>query len=103
MLRFLLILSFMTSMASAQSIELETKVLTPAEITKIIGPFPKPGSIEEKLDFKLLLAFQNTRTEEDCKLAARDESMTLKTLFGGTDGILSDAEVKSLSKFLTKV
>ena len=62
----------------------------------LIGPPPARDSVEEDADVDTLLNFQNTRTDEDCRLAALEEKVSLKTFFGGTNAVLTDKEVKKL-------
>jgi acid phosphatase (class A) len=60
----------------------------------IIGPYPKPGSIEELKDFEILLSYQNTRTPEQCEIAAEEEDANIESFFGGKHALLSDAEIR---------
>ncbi len=60
---------------------------------KILGNPPAVGSVEEMMDLQYLLELQESRTEGECEEARSEESVTLKSLFGGKHGPLSDAEV----------
>jgi acid phosphatase (class A) len=97
----LLVLLISTSVF-AQHFELQTKVLSPAQIDKVIGPFPKPGSAAEAQDFKTILSIQAKRTAADCKFAKQDMDSSLTTLFGGRFGILSNYEIERMEAFLAK-
>ena len=97
-----LILVLITTTVFAQHFGLQTKVLSSKEIQKTIGDYPKAGSVEEAEDFKILQSYQATRTEDDCKFAEKDSDLSLETLFGGVDGILSKDEVKKMKSFLVK-
>ena len=101
-MNFLLVILFVTS-AFAQTFELESKILTPSQIQKLIGPMlPKKGSSEEKKDFETLFLYQKTRTDQDCLTAAADMDTSLKGMFGGEHKILTDQEVKKMNRFLIK-
>jgi acid phosphatase (class A) len=97
---YLLILAFVTTTAFAVPAALEVIVMTPKEIQKVIGDFPKAGSAAEAEDFKILLQYQQTRTADDCKFAEADSHTSLDVLFGGKGGILSKSEVTKLKLFL---
>jgi acid phosphatase (class A) len=97
-----LFITLITTTAFAQHFELSTKILTPAQVEKIIGAFPKKGSAAEAADYKTLLDYQTTRTAEDCALAAQDVDTSVRAMFGGDNGILSKDEVKKMDKFLKK-
>lgn len=97
-----LLVALLTTTVFAQHFELDTKILTPDQIAKIIGAFPKKGSAAEAEDFKVLLSYQKTRTAEDCAQAMKDMNTSVKTLFGGGRGILSEDEVSKMDKFLIK-
>jgi len=64
----------------------------------IIGPYPKPGSIEELKDFEILLNYQDTRTPEQCEKASEEEDANFEALFGGKHALLSEAEIKFAKK-----
>jgi acid phosphatase (class A) len=102
MLNILMVFSLFISHAFSQHFELETKILGPSKIIQLIGPFPEKGSLAEAQDFNVLLKYQQTRTAEDCALAASDMETSVKAMFGGNTGILSDDEVKKMEKFLIK-
>ena len=102
MIKFLIVLSLMMSSAFAQNFELDSTVLTPYQISKLIGPPPKSGSAEEILDFKTILYYQQFRTAKDCEFAHRDDSTSLAVMFGGPNGVLNNDEVRRLSRFLLK-
>lgn len=101
MIKFFIALCLVTTSLLAQ-VELSTKLLAPATIKKLIGPYPSLDSVESQKDFEILFHFQNTRTSEDCKLAKRDENLSVANLFGGVTGILNEQEVKQMTGFLTK-
>jgi len=64
----------------------------------VLAPYPAIGSIEEKEDIAQLLYFQNTRTKEQCEVAAREASSSLENFFGGLKGPLSKDEVSKVQK-----
>ncbi|MCM0604518.1 MAG: phosphatase PAP2 family protein [Xanthomonadaceae bacterium] len=64
---------------------------------------PEEGSVEEKKDFKILHDYQKNRTEEECKLADSMSAPTLKALFGGKNGKLTDAEIKKAGELFGEV
>jgi len=97
-----LLIALITTTAFAQHFELDTKILSPSQIEKLIGAFPKKGSAAEAEDFKVILAYQAARTAKDCALATKDIDTSLKGLFGGYNGILSDDEVALMDVFLFK-
>jgi acid phosphatase (class A) len=97
---YLLILAFVTTTAFAQNFQLEAIILSPKQIEKVIGGYPKAGSAEEAEDFKILMDYQQTRTAEDCKFAEDDSHTSLDVLFGGKGGILSKSEVIKMKLFL---
>ncbi len=66
-------------------------------LKKIVGPFPAMGTTESDEDFKILMHYQETRTAEECAAAATEEKGTLKNLFGGPHGLLTDKEVRHFS------
>lgn len=67
------------------------------DFKKLLGPYPAKGSIEEVQDFTILLNFQHTRTEQECQLAKKEEMISLKTLYGGKNGLLSKIELYQLT------
>lgn len=100
---FFVLFTLLTSTVFAQPLELEVHILTPKEIKKTIGSYPKKGSVEETKDYQVLLDYQAKRTLNDCLLAEKDSDTSLNTLFGGENGILSKDEVAKLSAFVVKV
>lgn len=100
MLRFIILALMLTAAnAFAQHFDLETKILTPAQIKKVIAAYPEKGSIAEFNDYKILLAYQLLRTANDCQLAAENENTSLAQIFGA---VLSEDEVSRMSKFMLK-
>ena len=102
MIKILIVFCSMMSTAFAQNFQLESKVMTPYQISKLIGPAPKAGSAEEILDFKTILYYQQFRTAKDCEQANLDERTSLAAMFGGPNGVLNNDEVRRLSGFLLK-
>lgn len=93
-----LILSlFMMISFSAFAAADDIRVFTPETIKALIGPHPAKGSAEEKREFQILADLQRTRTAEQCKLAASEESANLMTLFANVGGPLSRSEARILS------
>ena len=68
------------------------RVLTPKSIKKLLGPYPASGSEAEARDFEILRHFQQTRSEEDCALAEKQEKATLQNLFVSNNGPLTKKE-----------
>lgn len=102
MMKFIFALLFVTS-AFGQTFELESTLLTPSQIEKIIGPMlPANGSLEEKIDFETLFYYQKNRTAQDCQTAYADMDTSLRGMFGGKHKILTDQEVKKMNRFLLK-
>lgn len=99
---FILFFALITSTVFAKHVEVDIKVLTPKKIQSIIGAYPAKGSDAEAEDFRVLLSYQATRTVEDCQLAEKDSDISLASLFGGENGVLSDREVKKMKLFLIK-
>jgi acid phosphatase (class A) len=62
---------------------------------KVLGQPPTIGSVEEQDDYLALIQIQDTRTEANCAEAAAEEKITLRNLYGGEKGPLSDEEVYS--------
>jgi len=96
MIKILIVFCSMMSTAFAQNFQLESKVMTPYQISKLIGPAPKAGSAEE------ILYYQQFRTAKDCEQANLDERTSLAAMFGGPNGVLNNDEVRRLSGFLLK-
>lgn len=102
MLKLFFVLCFVTTSAFAQRIEIETDLLSPSTIKKLIGDYPKLGTPASNEDFRVLLQLQKTRTAEDCAKATADESTSVAAIFGGDKGILNDDEVSRMQTFLLK-
>lgn len=66
----------------------------------VIGPYPKSGSIEAKVEIEEMLYLQEHRSQEDCSAAELQATANLETLFGGKNGSLTDAELKKVKKKL---
>lgn len=65
-------------------------------------PPPEKGSDAYKQDFLQLKKYQESRSEQDCKLASQQEHPTFSTFFGQTD-LLSEQEKKASKDLITKV
>lgn len=102
MIKLFLVLCLVTSTAFAQRIEIETELLSPSTIKKLIGDYPKLGTPASNEDFRVLLQLQKTRTAQDCAQATADESTSVAAIFGGAKGILNDDEVSRMQAFLLK-
>lgn len=68
-----------------------------------IGPYPKIGSVEAKEELEQMLYLQEHRSAEDCEVADLQANANLETLFGGKEGVLSDAEISKVKKKLRLV
>ncbi len=77
-------------------------ILSPKKIVTLLGSFPAPGSLEEAQDYAALLEFQETRTEEECAIAATEKKATPQNLFIQPNGPLSKEEAIILSPILLK-
>jgi len=82
--------------------KLSFSILTPSAIKTLLGDFPKAGSMEEKKDYETILKYQDTRSSDECALADAENSATLKSIFGGANGPLTDAEASKLEAGLLK-
>lgn len=82
---------------SAFAAEDDITIFTPETIKEMIGPHPAKGSEEERREFEYLANLQRTRTEEQCRLAANQESSSLSALFSSDNGPLSRTEARILS------
>lgn len=89
----LLVFMNFSAVAAADDI----RIFTPDTIKEMLGPHPAKGSAEERREFEILADYQRTRTEEQCKLAASEESANLVTLFANEGGPLSRTEARILS------
>jgi acid phosphatase (class A) len=76
------------------------EVLSKADIRRIIGPFPKPGSELEKQDDEVLLQYQAQRTDEECKEAASQDVFDYRKIFGKPYGPLTEREISQVQKDL---
>ncbi len=65
--------------------------LAPGDFT--LAPPPAPNSDAFRNDFEVLLADQDSRTEEDCQTGRRQQYPTFKSLFDPSP-VLNDAEFK---------
>lgn len=103
MFKLFLAFCFLTTTAFAQhDVEIESYLLFPATVKKLIGDYPKLGTPASDEDFKVLLDFQKKRTAQDCAQAVKDEDLSVATLFGGDKGILNADEVSRMQSFLRK-
>ncbi len=75
----------------------DIRIFTPDTIKEMLGPHPAKGSAEEQREFEFLAELQRTRSEEQCKLAASEESASLVSLFANEGGPLSRTEARILS------
>lgn len=91
--------AILSTQAFAQHFGVDTVILSPSEISKVIGPFPAKGSAAEAHDFKILMDYQNKRTAQDCAQAKKDENLSVGQIFGN---ILSEDEVNQMTVFMLK-
>ena len=89
----LLVMMNISAAATADDI----RIFTPETIRQMIGPHPAKDSVEESREFAILADYQRTRTTEQCRLAAKEESANLVTLFANEGGPLSKTEARILS------
>ncbi len=59
-----------------------------------MGPYPALGTEASHRDFDVLLQLQNTRTPEQCELAAKEEDVSLERMFAGATGPLTKKEMR---------
>lgn len=78
------------------------RVFTPGSIKKLLGPYPAAGSQEEMHDFAVLRHYQETRTEQDCELAEKQENPTVKNLFVANNGPLTKKEATKVTPLILK-
>jgi acid phosphatase (class A) len=71
--------------------------IDPANLS--LPPPPKSGSEAEQKDFKILLDYQEQRTDEQCHAADLQTSHTTATLFGPQTGVLSQSELERVDEF----
>jgi acid phosphatase (class A) len=67
-----------------------------------VPPPPAPGSAGDKQDFATLLSLQNSRTPEQCSLAASMPIPDFNSLYGSS-GILTPSEMTAVQPFLDQV
>lgn len=88
----LLTLLLISSSTFAQTKDL--RVLTPRAMRDLMGPYPALGTEASHRDFDVLLQLQNTRTPEQCELAAKEEDVSLERMFAGATGPLTKKEMR---------
>lgn len=67
------------------------------QIREMLGDYPKAGTQAHIEDFSELFYYQDTRTEADCEAAAAEKTPTLKTMFAGEHGPLTEKEARRLT------
>jgi acid phosphatase (class A) len=99
--KFLVLLLVLVSTQSfAQNGGIEIDILSKSQIKKIIGDYPAKGSSAEENDFRVLLDYQDTRSEQDCEAAQGDRNISVENLFGPETGILTKGEVRLMNLHL---
>jgi acid phosphatase (class A) len=88
---------FLSSHLSASSNEFSHNFLSDEEIMALLGPYPEDDSLEGHEDLRILLKYQDTRTPEECRIAASQEQVTLVNLFVLNGGPLTRQEARRLS------
>jgi len=88
--------------AHGQNIDRGFDFLSKKEIHQIIGAYPETGSDAEAEDFRILLEYQNTRTAEDCAIAASQDKVSIENLFVRNNGPLTKKEDKRVKLRLLK-
>ncbi len=94
---FLLLTVTLTHTSQAATQKKYFTLLNPSKARLLLGNYPARGSIEEERDFDILLRYQESRTEQDCALAAKQVNTSLKSLFVNGDGPLTSKEAKRFS------
>ena len=67
-----------------------------------VPPPPAPGSPGDQQDFATLFSLQDSRTPEQCSLAASMPVPDFRSLYGPS-GILTDSEIAAVQPFLNQV
>jgi acid phosphatase (class A) len=86
-----------SSHLSASTSEFTQDFLNNEEILALLGPYPEDGSFEAQEDLRILQEYQNTRTQEECRIAASQDRVTLANLFVLNGGPLTRQEARRLS------
>lgn len=86
---------FATFSAFAAGYEVEAKWKVPSP--------PRPGSVIERKDFEDLRRWQSVRTETECRIAASQNFMSAKVLFGPKTGLLSERQFAKLEYLLEEI
>ena len=96
-----ILLSILFLFGMTSPVQSNVLLISKAEIQKVVGDFPAHGSDEELLDDMILLDYQDTRTDAECKSAAAQSNDTsLKKLYGD---LLTKYEASVLSVKLLRV
>lgn len=66
------------------------------QIRKMLGDYPAPGTAAHAADFDTLFMWQNSRTQAECDEAAAEKTPTLKSMFAGDHGPLTEREARKL-------
>lgn len=98
-----LTLSFLTTGHTQETKDLKFDVFSPEEIREALGEYPELGTAESDEDFFILRYYQRTRTQEQCRIAAEQDSVTLRSLYARNGGPLTDAEALRLTPRLLLV
>jgi acid phosphatase (class A) len=92
----ILLLTTISISGYASNIDRGFDFLSKKEIRSILGEYPALGTANGLSDLDTLIEYQNTRTDEDCRVAADEDKVSLKNLFVKNGGPLSEKEAKKL-------
>jgi acid phosphatase (class A) len=68
-----------------------------------VAPPPARGSAADREDFRILHAYQNERTQEQCQAADLQTRPGLNEMFGPSTGVLTALEIKKVSAVCEKL
>ncbi len=100
----LLLIAVAFSMINVSAEQLKGfNILTPSKIKKLLGPYPTPGSVEEIVDVKIMLEWQNKRTTEECNIGdSQADDLSVKAIFSDNNGPITIDEAEKLETILLK-
>ena len=93
---FLVLLSIFFSLSATAAWKIDRSTLELPEP-------PESGSAGERKDFEILLKYQETRTDDDCRAADRQTRHGLASFFGPQIGVLSAREMALVEEFSSEV
>ncbi len=100
---WLVLLSLLSLPGRAATPRLDYLSADALPIDTVVSAFPDPNSAEQQTDMSQVLAYQSSRTSDDCKRANTEASISLNSFFGPAYGPLTKAEVTQWKTFFNKV